>query len=329
MDELTRRMLALSPEKREWLEQRLHRSVSDGPIGKRRPSVIQLHGGGGELPLYFIYAGPDEISVAQKMGTERSIFGIEGPWPLAWRHAATNNEIAALPTLEQLVGPFVDALSTHLGTSPCVLAGHSFAGLMAFEAAHQLRRRGVEVRIVFLLDTFSMHCWHWFFWPSQAAWCKLQEVWRGASNGIETYRPSHSISFYLSDLWQISRWLLVQEAKAVGRVFKWLWSSFNFAMPTDRGELTVFIDEEGMPLRSSLVNRLYESAVKSYRFRSLDSRGIVFQTDYRSSGWGDLFAKGLEVIPVTGNHLTMVRDEQHCLLLARKMDEVLKRYDAN
>jgi non-ribosomal peptide synthetase component F len=44
-----------------------------------------------------------------------------------------------------------------------------------------------------------------------------------------------------------------------------------------------------------------------------------------SLGWKDLFAKGLEIISVTGDHHTMM-SESHRLTLARKMTEVLNRY---
>jgi thioesterase domain-containing protein len=338
--ELNGRLSALSPAQRAWLEQRLQKSAGDRPIGKRRPAVIELQAGGDKLPMYFIYAGPDEIQLAQMMGAERSIFGIDVPWPLSWRDAVTNNEIAALPTMDQLVAPYVDALSAHLGSSPCVLAGHCFAGLIAFEMAHQLRRRGAEVKMVILMDSPAG-----FLRPHQIAWHKLREDWRGTSNGLETNRSSRSIKSFLSQLWQTSWWLLLMEANAVRSVFNPSRSAFNPATPTDLGAgLTALVDEEGMPLDWSMVEQLYMRAMMSCRRRSLNSRGILFRTEpegerrvfgfyprlvYRSLGWENLFTKGLEIIPMTGDHLTMIREEPHRLFLAQKMKEVLKRYETN
>jgi hypothetical protein len=54
--------------------------------------------------VYFIYAGPDEFGLAQTIATGQPIFGIEVPLPLAWRNAAENLDISALPTMKQLVG---------------------------------------------------------------------------------------------------------------------------------------------------------------------------------------------------------------------------------
>jgi amino acid adenylation domain-containing protein len=80
--------------------------VIDGrrPMSKRLPAVIQLREGRGALPVYFIYAGPDEFGLAQTIATGQPIFGIEVPLPLAWRNAAENLDISALPTMKQLVG---------------------------------------------------------------------------------------------------------------------------------------------------------------------------------------------------------------------------------
>jgi hypothetical protein len=73
-------------------------------MSKRLPAVIQLREGRGALPVYFIYAGPDEFGLAQTIATGQPIFGIEVPLPLAWRNAAENLDISALPTMKQLVG---------------------------------------------------------------------------------------------------------------------------------------------------------------------------------------------------------------------------------
>ena len=70
---------------------------SQPPEGRRQPAVVQLQGGGSEIPLYFIYAGPDEFHLARLLGTRRPVFGIEVPWPLKWRQAVENNRAIFVP----------------------------------------------------------------------------------------------------------------------------------------------------------------------------------------------------------------------------------------
>ena len=171
--------------------------------------------GSGELPVYFIYAGPTEILLAQTMGIGHSIFGIEMPWPLSWRDAAVNNKTAALPTMEQLVAPFVAALSAHVGSSPCVLAGYSFAGVMAFEAAHQLQRLGGKVEMVMLLDTKLKRPP-----PLYVAWSKLSQGWKQTLDKVRAERSVDLIGSRLRRAWLMFWWILVKGTKRIFRFFR-------------------------------------------------------------------------------------------------------------
>ena len=121
---------------------------------EQHPSLVELRKGTSGTPVvYFIGIGFAELHLAQSIYADNSIFAIEVPWPSAWHVAARKNNASALPAMEQLVAPYVSALSAHAGLSPCVLAGHSFSGLMAFEAAHQFNRSGGKVEMVMLLDS--------------------------------------------------------------------------------------------------------------------------------------------------------------------------------
>jgi thioesterase domain-containing protein len=321
--ELKARLSTLSPRKRAWLERRLHTPLKKGPTGKVPATVIQLQVGTNELPIYVIFAGPGEISLTQTMGVGRSIFGIEMPWPLSWRDAAANDDAAALPTMEQLVTPFVVALSAHVGSSPCVLAGHSFGGVIAFEAAHQLQRMGGKVELVILLDTHGQR-------PPllYEVWPKLRHAWKLTFDKVRTDRQAGLISLHLRRAWLM---LLLTSAKGIKRILR-----LDGRPISKLNAITPFIDEQGKPLPLQLVERLYAKAKKNYEFRLLDSRGALFRVDQdeeylgaydESLGWKGLFAKGLEIISVTGDHHTMLWEASHRVALVRKMSEVLGRVD--
>jgi len=86
-------------------------------------------------------------------------------------------------------------------------------------------------------------------------------------------------------------------------------------------------------LPAGMLDRVYRRVGDSYWPRRLDSRGVLLRTDQingnailrddGSQGWNDPFTRGLEIIPMIGDHLSMIRP-QHSL--AREMNEVLKRY---
>ena len=280
------------------------------PRSRRQPAVVHLQKGQAEPPVYFIYAGPDEFRLAKLMDDRHAVFGVEAPWPLAWRDAVAGNRKSGFPTMEQLVAPYVAALSAHTGASPCVLAGHSFAGLMAFEAAHQFQRQGGNVEMVMLLDAWATPPI-----PHRVAWYQWRQNWKQAPNGSR-----------LRSFWRIARWLLGQEKYRV-------WSFFNL-LRLDPEELTAVLDEEGVPLPGGMLGRVYKRIGDSYRPCRLDSRGVLFRTDQingdavlrddDSQGWNNLFTRGLEIIPMIGDHLSMIRS--HHSTLAREITEVLKRH---
>jgi amino acid adenylation domain-containing protein len=61
-----------------------------------------------------------------------------------------------LPSLEELAAAHAALVRGQQPSSPCVLAGHSIAGLLAFEAAHQLQREGRAVEMILLLDSWAI-----------------------------------------------------------------------------------------------------------------------------------------------------------------------------
>ena len=282
-------------------------------------SVFQLREGAAKTPVYFIGSRQFEFHLARLMCSERSIFGIDTLWPSAWRKAAAKNDIEALPTLEQFVAPYAAALSMHARSSSCVLVGHSFSGLMAFEAAHQLNEQGGKVEMVILLDAEAKYPA-----PRQLAWQQLQKDWGRAPHLRLTDRTSQSIASRLGDSWSIIWWLLKKEMGQLER-----------RLVRHQGKLTTRLDDLGFPWHLGMVERVYSNALRTYRLRCLDCSGVLFRADSRdegpvrflddSLGWDNLFRRGLEIIQVTGDHFTMMQQKPHDLALAQAVSKVLAR----
>jgi thioesterase domain-containing protein len=119
--------------------------------------------------------------------------------------------------------------------------------------------------------------------------------------------------------------VIVEELKSLWR---------HFIQPAARGELTTKCDDLGTPLHWALVERVYSNAVKNYRLRRLDCRGVLFRAESKeeparaldgSLGWDGLFGGGLEIIQMTGDHLTMTQ-QPHNLRLAGEMSNLLNRF---
>ena len=288
---------------------------------RQRPTIVQLRQGTSETPVYFIGAGLYELHTAQMMPPQHSIFAAEIAWPAAWHDAAAKNDTDATPVLEDMVAPYVTALRAHAGSAPCVLVGYSFHASMAFEIAHQLLEKGSQVELVMILDAPAEYPP-----PHKIAWKNLQDTWMpGASERATSIASRLKISL------SIVRWTLA----VAGRFLK---RRFVESALRDPGELTTKLDTQGRPMHWPLINRLYDNSLRSYRLRRLDCRGVLFRADRSedcpaakvdySLGWADLFGKGFEIIQVTGDHFTMMREHPHDQNLAREMSAALDRHCA-
>jgi thioesterase domain-containing protein len=284
---------------------------------RQRPTVVQLRQGTSETPVYFIGAGLYELNTAQMMPPRHSIFAAEIAWPAAWHDAAARNDTDATPVLEDMVVPYVTALRAHAGSTPCVLVGYSFHASMAFEIAHQLKAKGGQVALLMLLDAPAEYPK-----PHKVVWNNLREVWR---------QPRQSIASRLAVSFAIGCWALGVATRFVRRRFAE--SALNYP-----GELTTKLDTLGRPMHWPLIERLYDNSLRSYKLQRLDCRGVLFRADRSEDcpsgnaamdlGWADLFGHGLEIVQVTGDHFTMMRELPHDQALAHKMSQVLDRYCA-
>lgn len=143
--------------------------------------------------------------------------------------------------------------------------------------------------------------------------------------------PASSIASRFTVTLSIIRWTLA----VAGRYLK---RRFVESALRDPSQLTTKLDTQGRPMHWPLINRLYDNSLRSYRLRHLDCRGVLFRADRSedcpaanvdySLGWADLFGKGLEIIQVTGDHFTMMREHPHDQYLAHKISAALDRHCA-
>jgi thioesterase domain-containing protein len=297
-------------------------------IRKRQPflppprrKVIKLKEGSNEVPLYFIGGGLTELQLSQMMKVDRAIYAVEVPWPAAWRHAADRNETAILPDMEGLAAAYTKALSTHIRSSRCVLAGMSFCGLIAFEVAHQLTNLGFKVETVMLLDTEATN-----LTPRRLAWQRLVKDWKSYQTRESLSRRSMAAMRLLSITSSTIYSTIIEEVRSTVR------SLVNSMVPDFRYPTTK-LGDDGVPWQFASIIRVYERAMRSYRLRPLECRGVLFRANPRrkslartideSLGWSELFAKGLEIKQMNGDHVSMVKQHPHDLALAAEMSRVL------
>ena len=107
------------------------------PHGKRRP-LFCVHPIGGSALCY--------VPLSQHLGTEQPLYGLEAPGLDGTREPFT--------TLEAMAAAYVEVVLKTQPEGPHLLAGWSMGGLVIFEMARELLRRGKPVALVALIDSW-------------------------------------------------------------------------------------------------------------------------------------------------------------------------------
>jgi thioesterase domain-containing protein len=308
---LWRRMLAVAKHLRE-----------QQPVPLSQPSsIVQMRQGSG-VPLYWIEPDLHEFQLAQLISANTPIYAVEIRHPSIWYDLAARKETTGLPTVEKIVAPYVAAIKAHTHSSRCILGGHSFGGVVAFEAAHQLALLNIRVEAILLFDTAAIY-------PSshEAAWNKFKEIWFPTTNDSATT----SVASRLANSLLIIRWLLG---------FKWrgLASVVMSALTRPPERLTTRLDDMGKPVTWPRTQYVYDTAMLTYRMSQLDCGGVLFRAESKDDitasrslktdlGWDGLFRRGLKIVPVPGGHMSMLQ-QPHAEALAREVSLILAQIPA-
>jgi thioesterase domain-containing protein len=282
-----------------------------------------------EPALYFVGAGPAEIRIAKFLVRDRAVYGTEVPLPTAWRRTVASANQAERPTISQLGALYGNAVRAHAGTSPCVIAGYSFLGKVVIEAARALQQAGGQIAMVLLIES---NVWSG---PAdrikQTLLRKLRSVRgrneTGTADEIETTIPfSASLGRSLRSL----GWLVAQAPPIVKR-------SLAVLIPgeDELQETPGWVDEQGAQVTLDDMAQLFLGPGSSFDPSPLDAAAVLFRTRQPGdkflpggdldSGWEGRFTRGLEIIEVSGDHLSLIREERNVAALAQKINGVLGR----
>jgi thioesterase domain-containing protein/acyl carrier protein len=239
------------------------------PLGHRRPLFV-FPGLGGH-PVTF-------APLAAALGTDQPCRGLTVP--------GLDGDAGPLPTVEAIAEAMVANLRRAQPTGPYQLAGYSFGGLLAYEAARQLTAAGERVSLLAIYDAFTaagrtprpawqrlaLHAYRLATRPGRLRY--LRDRLRhlkpadGDSDGTDSAAPSDG-----------------REAAAVGAV--------NAA---NRHAAAVC---RPAPYAGSLI--LFRPTVRP-------DHNAFYRTD-PAGGWTAVAAGGVRVIDLPGTHLTLLAAE--------------------
>ena len=111
------------------------RLVTLQPLGDG-PPIVCVHGGGGQVLSF--------AALATRLGERQPFLGLQ---------MRTGDQARDLLSVKRLARRYVDEVEQRLGDRPCVIAGHSYGGVVALELTRQRRARGRPVTACVILDT--------------------------------------------------------------------------------------------------------------------------------------------------------------------------------
>ena len=254
--------------------------------------VIQLQNGNSGFRLYLLGAGSTENTIAKYVGKDRAVFAIDLRMPREWRRAIVTRDRTRLPTLEELGALYGKAIRAHAGSSRCVVAGYSFMGKLAFEAARTYQREGGELAFVALIDALA-----WSGITRGSARRSWRWIWRrfGAEDTIQESLVYRALEL-ITNFSRLFLWFVAQMPRVV-----------KARLPSS--DLSGMADNEGAPVKKSVYEGLARLVGETFTPLPLDSRGILFRADFPGEeflpghdiggGWGKLFSGGLEIVQGT------------------------------
>jgi thioesterase domain-containing protein len=216
------------------------------------------------------------------------------------------------PSLAELAKAYIGVIREQLDFGPCILVGHSFTGILAFEIAHQLLREGFRPDAVslLLLDTYA--------WGRSFMRKLMSLSLPMAKMALET-RINYLRSRLRSDPSMASKPSQTNHLNADPGV--------EVCYPSSLDELP-----------PEVFTKVIHNAMKGYSLRPLGCRAVLFRACEvvawrpfaleHDLGWRGLFTRGLEIVEIPGDHATILK-APHLAMLARQFQERLSAVLAN
>jgi thioesterase domain-containing protein/acyl carrier protein len=261
--------------------------------------LVPIQPSGSHPPLFFVHAVGGQVlsymDLSRHLGQDQPFYGLQS------RHGVQG--MAYHTRLEDMAEEYVAAIRAFRPVGPYQLGGWSMGGVVAFEIARQMRKAGQEVSLLALVDS------HVPFMsqvkPTSMETIEAQDLASFALHLGFTYKQLRAASNGISSLPAKGRlaWLL-SEGKSIGLL------TAEMTIEDLNDMLQVF------RLNSRLMEQYqggsYDGIVTLFRAESvLDSNqsrsGFAVQ-DSRS-GWTRL-AASVKVIPVPGDHFTLIQEPQ-------------------
>lgn len=267
-------------------------------VSKKCETIVPLGGQGEGTPLYCVHSIGGDVSsfhlLAQKIGAERKIYGIQVP------KSRMGEDFAK--SVSSMASYYVDILTAFQPEGPVLLGGWSAGSIIALEMAQMLRQRGREVPLLVVLDGILRNTG-----AEISAWNPLY-YWKLAKN-----LPSW-IADNIAQGWGVRG--VADRAK---RELKLTMASlFSLGTKPGRGStVDAFMDTSILPPEQAAFARALFSALEDYVPQPYDGYTLIYAAKTQplfhllqiDAAWHRI-TRRMDIKHIDGTHLNMLREPQ-------------------
>jgi len=260
------------------------------PNGHKDP-VYLIHGAGANITPFY--------SVAKYLDSDQPVFGIQAK--------GLNGIDEPLKTIEEMATFYIDTLVKQNPKGPYNLAGQSFGAYVAFEMAKQMKKRGLDVGKIILLDVSAYQ---------SASKQEFLEKWI-ATIKYELNKRIIDISLLIKNPTSFTR----MKSKSFLRKKRKIRKMLNFELQTEESNLFHTIQK---------IRRINHKAMDEYFLSPYEGKIFLFKAkimtflvkDKEYYDWLP-YAKEIFPIEVEGDHNSMIEDPEHVKKFSEKLQTVL------
>jgi thioesterase domain-containing protein len=264
-------------------------------VSKKCETIVPLGGQGEGAPLYCVHSiGGDVWSfhlLAQKIGAERKIYGIQVPKSRMGEYFAKS--------IPGMASYYVDILTAFQPEGPILLGGWSAGSIIALEMAQMLRQRGRDVPLLMVLDGILRNTG-----AEISAWNPLY-YWKLAEN-----LPS-----WIAD--NISQGWGVRGVAARARRELKLTMASLLTRPKRGSTVDAFMDTSVLPPEQAAFARALFSALEDYVPQPYEGYTLIYAAKTQplfhllqiDAAWRKI-TRRMDVKHIDGTHLSMLHEPQ-------------------
>lgn len=248
--------------------EQMARILGGDPQTTASKSLLWLQPRGSRNSFFWIHGQASDAVLPQYLGPDQPVYGVI--------HQSMDGKPASYTTVESIADHYLAEMRTVQPQGPYLLGGYCFGGLVAFEIAQRLTKRGEEISLLFLLD------------PPPPPNLEIEP-----GNVPSTEPRAHAASL----LKKVARPILLPVLTIGRRIAINAILSFGYPIPVAQ--------------RSAYILDVYSRAMSRYRPISYPGRIVIFKAadDRRDiRGWSRLAEKGVEIQVVPGNHSNVLRE---------------------